>query len=646
MLFLTSCHAAESVNALSESVSAPLPKTLIAVYMVGGNLEDDAKPRNGIPDEQEMEGPSLKGAGTDDLKEMVAAYQTLSSVQKEALDIHVAFGGARKAGWKGTKYADMACLVQDSQDQYFGNDHCYQQQIENNNMSSSESLAAFLKFLKPSLSQAERKALIFWDHGLSYLGVGQDSTAPSSDDFITLTEMKSAFSASGVHFDLMAFDACLMASLEVARVIYPYARYMLASEELEPGHGWYYTDVLTLFAQNAHLDMAALGKKLVDSYLDTPQHNRSKNKYKTLSLLDLEQVSPLIAALTGLTAQINFQKFEPLLQAVENSQHFGKEPQSDISYSIDLKDWLQNLKQKQPEASVAAEQALSRLQSLVVYARHDDSKPNANGVSIYSLNKNMKPQYGLEQAVSEPWLNFAGTFVSTGSHDQEKPVISTENFSLQQNAAKLCSYQGRQGHCLKIQDNLGIREAEQVFALKADSRYLFLIGSEVLHPLEQNSQYFAPVWNGEWLLLCDGNCQTGLSLFPPAYFEALTTQGHRIYSSEALLNDEKVVFYLEMDANNRVVSQWAIPYSVSQDGRVILSRTQLNIAAGDSLQFFYQVYDTQAQVLVWKKGSQLRFGQTPVWDFAQINASKAYFFQAQDYQGNTSLSPLYEVQTN
>ena len=40
-------------------------------------------------------------------------------------------------------------------------------------------------------------------------------------------------------FDLVGFDACLMASVEVAKIIEPHAKYMIASEEVEPGHGWH-----------------------------------------------------------------------------------------------------------------------------------------------------------------------------------------------------------------------------------------------------------------------------------------------------------------------------------------------------------------------------------------------------------------------
>jgi hypothetical protein len=43
--------------------------------------------------------------------------------------------------------------------------------------------------------------------------------------------------------DIIGFDACLMAMYEVGSTLAPYAHYLLASELLEPGHGWDYASL-------------------------------------------------------------------------------------------------------------------------------------------------------------------------------------------------------------------------------------------------------------------------------------------------------------------------------------------------------------------------------------------------------------------
>ena len=51
-----------------------------------------------------------------------------------------------------------------------------------------------------------------------------------------------------------------MATLETAMVCNTYADYMIASEESEPGTGWYYTDWLTALSQNTSASTESIGK--------------------------------------------------------------------------------------------------------------------------------------------------------------------------------------------------------------------------------------------------------------------------------------------------------------------------------------------------------------------------------------------------
>ena len=81
-------------------------------------------------------------------------------------------------------------------------------------------------------------------------------------DKLTMDEFDSAFrqSQAGV-FDMIGFDACFMASIEVAKVISPYANYMIASEEAEPGHGWLWSEVIRAYEHEDSIVEA--GKRMV-----------------------------------------------------------------------------------------------------------------------------------------------------------------------------------------------------------------------------------------------------------------------------------------------------------------------------------------------------------------------------------------------
>lgn len=69
--------------------------------------------------------------------------------------------------------------------------------------------------------------------------------------------------------DLFGMDACLMSTLEVAYEVRKDVRTVVGSEELEPGAGWKYDDVLRALNAKPDMDGAALGKAVVSSYVNS-----------------------------------------------------------------------------------------------------------------------------------------------------------------------------------------------------------------------------------------------------------------------------------------------------------------------------------------------------------------------------------------
>ncbi len=85
--------------------------------------------------------------------------------------------------------------------------------------------------------------LIFWGHGMSGVdGLGIDAMYDS--DTLTWREICSALQSCGLHFRLIGFDACNMASLEAALMLAPYTDYFAASPEEEKLTGWNYPEML------------------------------------------------------------------------------------------------------------------------------------------------------------------------------------------------------------------------------------------------------------------------------------------------------------------------------------------------------------------------------------------------------------------
>lgn len=609
----------------------------LAIYMVGSDLEDDIAPRNDVADEAETGKQSKLGAGSSDLREMVLALTELPAEARQGLDLLVAFGGARKQGWQGIKYADADCLIHDAEDGYFGNDRCYGASDPEADMGDGATLQAFLEKSR-QLAPDGRRMLILWDHGMGYLGIGADGN--HAGDALELGEIGQAFAASRAHFDLIGFDACLMATLEVAHQLVPYGKYLVASQATEPGHGWNYQDVLKRLALVQDQDPLALGRFLVDSYQETEAHRKQVNK--TLALLDLAKVPAVIAALDRLTDQLDLAQFETLLQSLRHSQGFGQSPADDSELSVDLADWLQKLAQALPETQGPVREALTAVQQLVLYQRQDGSNPQANGIGIFAFSRSLNQFYTSAQAFSPAWFGFTQAFHLRGSSDSQRPSL------VDLDARRGCpgsSQDGKAaGHCFEIRDDVGLADVSQVFAVNRLDGSLQLIGRDRLDPeLEQPHRFFMPAWSGRWFLLCDGNCLEGQAVFPPLDFESYNSERHTsVYAADAVLNDQKIQFFLEVDEQGEVVNQWALPYQLVK-GRLLISRLSLPLRQGDRLRFVYRILAPDHQTQRQESGPEIRFAHQPVWQYSTVADSLTYYLEATDYQGNRRLSDVLEL---
>ena len=99
-------------------------------------------------------------------------------------------------------------------------------------------------------------------------------------------------------FEFIGFDACLMSTLETANVLTPYARYMYASQEMEPGSGWDYTSLLNNLAANPDQDGAQLGEKVCREYYDhCADYGFGSQRSATFSIIDLSKIDDVLISM-------------------------------------------------------------------------------------------------------------------------------------------------------------------------------------------------------------------------------------------------------------------------------------------------------------------------------------------------------------
>ena len=161
---------------------------------------------------------------------------------------------------------------------------------------------------------ADRYILVLWDHGGASGGVCYDETADY--DSLTIHEVNDALYEyaernTSFHLDIIGFDACLMATYEMAAHMAGYADYMVASEELEPGLGWNYEGWLGALAANPEMESGDIAVAIADAFMAACL-DYNPNDYLSQSVINLRAMPSLKNQLETYAAY--------LTDALENGQ--------------------------------------------------------------------------------------------------------------------------------------------------------------------------------------------------------------------------------------------------------------------------------------------------------------------------------------
>jgi hypothetical protein len=108
-------------------------------------------------------------------------------------------------------------------------------------------------------------------------GIASDDGTGHSLDTIELGRvLKVASQELGSPFALLGMDACLMSTFEVAYEARDVVEYVVGSEELEPGDGWPYTEILTDLNAQPDGSGADLGTSIVQRYIESYEHRQDQ----------------------------------------------------------------------------------------------------------------------------------------------------------------------------------------------------------------------------------------------------------------------------------------------------------------------------------------------------------------------------------
>lgn len=269
-------------------------------------------------------------------------------------------------------------------------------------MSSMEEPANLEDFIKWTAENypADRYMLVLWDHGggVPYgYGVDQLQHRTDLDDVegLRVTDVAQSIANTGLKFDLIGFDACLMQDIEIASSLEPYADYYLASEETEGGLGWFYTSSFGRLAAEPGLSTEEFGKDIIAAYdqFNTVQNDGEPMSDMTLSLVDLTRVKPAYEKLSGIFAKAD----NALKEDQKDFAEFGLAAMNSYSFvndlQLDVVDLLDKLEDTDMDDTICTEEelndAVNAIKACIVY-RNRNTAEGINGMSVAFPYKSIK----------------------------------------------------------------------------------------------------------------------------------------------------------------------------------------------------------------------------------------------------------------
>ena len=622
--------------------------------MVGSDLEED------------------NWFGTTDLKELIEGYGSLPDNRE--VEVIVAFGGANKDGWRGMKFANISQLAADADDQAFGNETgpgAYLYQADGAHMGDESSLKLFLDYLRDGYVNFDRRFLTLWDHGNSYRGFGSDSNF--NHDELSMDEIGSAFVNSRPgKFDLIGFDACLMASVEVAKVIEPHAEYMIASEELEPGHGWLWSAVIQHYAQEDSILEAGMG--MVDNFIQDVHGYDTDGK--TLSLLDLEEYDRLVAALnlviSAYAQQLRFndEYSNSLKYGQTNVRSYGEEERGDSRASIDLMHFARLLAEDPPNAQIGSSlnELMDAIDDFVVHSKHDGSRPNSYGVAI-DAPENTDAEYSAYK-INETWLDFQQAYDEFLQSDTVPPELQASAVNVDPESLQLgfdVPDEWGDGLVVAFEDD-NLAEVTSLYGFFQPVEYedgsvedYFMVVAELeTYPTEIEGEHFAPAWDQFWFTV-EYDPAEETAWIPASFTEYFEEdgQGYWVYTAEIdyVQSGSDYVDYAVMtlitDESWEVVYHDIQTYQYiysgpdDEEGTVQFDKATWQIEPGDAVQFWNYGFNLNDESLDgWFEASDfITFTQEPVFqlEFLEFEDESGQLIEyqqaiwAEDVSGNAVL---------
>lgn len=459
-------------------------------------------------------------------------------------------------------------------------------------MGDAATLTDFLRYCKQNYP-AEKTAVLFWNHGGgSVSGAAFDERY--GYDSLTLDEMQTAFGRAweadenNPPLELVGFDTCLMATVDVAGTFAGTARYLVASEEVEPANGWDYTGWLGALAADPAMDGAALGEVICDAYYAGCQAVGTHSN-ATLSLTDLTRTGPLLEAYEAFGAEALaaacedpgfFSRFARI--AAQSENYGGNTREQGYTNMVDLG----HMARQSTGLLQTAGDVLNALEDCVLYRVSGPYRAESTGLSCYySYNGDLNDLYGYTNVGAGQAFKYFYSYELTGQLDDAgMEYISGMNYEELPQIQSLAAM-GWDGMPLQVDED-GVShltlgpEADSILAGIGFSLYYFdeendimlLLGTDNDMNADWENGVFSDNFRGVW-----GGID-GHMVYMELCFEG---EDYNLYSVPVLLNGEPYNLQVAYDFTTE---EWSILGARQGIGEAGMSDKELRLLQpGDTL---------------------------------------------------------------
>lgn len=266
------------------------------------------------------------------------------------------------------------------------------------------------------LFPAQQYNLILWDHGGGILGYGPDEITRHVMGLKGISGALENSPFKKIPLGWIAFDACLMATVEVATAVKDYADYLLASEEVMTSLGLNY---LSFGKVTNQIVGGVKASKLIaeDAYKaiqDASANGAKKAKIPfTFSCIDLGKIDAVQKAMNALFQKCNNRfsaSYSSYCAFISNLMEFGDNQSSGM---VDFKEYAafwNKFFSKEAKALTGA------IQAAVLYNK--STYADANGMTIYTVkpkNERVSFQYAKKAydalLISKQYTKYMNAFI-------------------------------------------------------------------------------------------------------------------------------------------------------------------------------------------------------------------------------------------